>query len=654
MPATPTIRLLGRLQVEQGGAPVELPARKSEALLAVLARRPGVPHGREQLAALLWPEVAEAQARTSLRQALGHLRSRISDALIKSSADQLYLEPAAASVDVAELERILRRPPLEREPAQHWLRGSLLEGFPAVSDAFADWLAIERARLSERLVPALEECLAALSAAGQLERALELGVRLTELEPARESVHRALIRLELARGEPAAALSRYERCRELLLRLLGVEPAPETAQLKRAAMDLRSEPAAAASEPSEALRGRIPLLVLPFECNSELEPSRLLAQGLSEDLRTELSRFRQLAIFSRAATPSAGSAQPQVLARELGAAVWLSGGVRNLGDKSRVTAALVDARTGLQLWAERWDVAHADLFDTLDRLTRSVVASLSLELDEAQLQQARRRARHDLRAYECWLRGMECVRRGDPGSDLEAREFFEQALSIEPDFARAHAGISLSHFNDWSCMAWDRWHERERLAFESAQRAVELDAGDHVSQFILGRIYVYRREFERGQRHLESALELNPNDTETLLHVALGLTLLGQAERAVELARAGLDLHPRCPSWYFAAAAVPHFFARKLEPALALAARAPDTFVDTRALLAAASALCGEMRAAEEHARAFLASFAERITPGREPEAARALAWLLEVNPLKRPEDSAYWLDGLKRAGLCA
>src|SRR3546814_17427048 len=122
---------------------------------------------------------------------------------------------------------------------------------------------------------------------------------------------------------------------------------------------------------------------------------------------------------------------------------------------------------------------------------------------------------------DCWLRGTACLRRGTYESHAEAQRFFERALEIDPQFARAYAGLSLTHFNEWSCLAWDRWAEKESKAFEYASRAVALDESDSATQFILGRILLYRREFERAERRLVRAEELNPNDADILATLAL-------------------------------------------------------------------------------------------------------------------------------------
>jgi DNA-binding SARP family transcriptional activator len=658
--------LLGSFEVEQAGALLGLPARKSEALLAVLALRPGVAYTREWLAGLLWPDVPEAQGRTSLRQALGHLRKHVSETLLQGTADRIHLAPAEVNVDVVELEKVLGLPAVERGGALELHQGALLFGFPALEEAFDRWVADERARLDERAAVRLEECLAALAAGRELERALAVGEKVVLIDPTREGAHRAIMKLQLERGDPAAALRQYERCRELLKRELDLAPSSETERLRESIVEATR--AGAAFEPERKPKhartlsvleqaGRLTLAVLPFSATgsgADAEQAELFARALGEDVTTELSRFRELAIVARATVASLlpTTSDPERIAEATGARVLLSGSVLVAGERVRVTAALVDTTTGLELWAERWALGRAEFLGVLDRLARSVVGALALRLDESRLEAARRQRTDRLEVYECWLRGLECLRRGSVESDEEARRLFERALELEPTFARAYAGLSLSHFNDWSCQAWDRWELRERLAFEAASRAVELDASDHVTQVILARIHVYRQEFEQGERHVDRAVALNPNDANMLMHASAVYAMLGLGERASELADLALALNPRHPNWYYSLAAFARLIERRPEEAIRLAARAPDCLVDTRAVLAASAAQLGDAESARAHARRFLEEFRQKIVPGREPEAGEAVRWLLHVNPLRRAEDEAYFLEGLSRAGL--
>jgi hypothetical protein len=344
--------------------------------------------------------------------------------------------------------------------------------------------------------------------------------------------------------------------------------------------------------------------------------------------------------------------EPERFARATGARVVLSGAVLLASERVRVTAARVDTTTGLELWAERWELASADFLSALDRLPRSVVGALALRLDESRLGAARRRTPERLEVYECWLRGLECLRRGTPEGDEEGRRLFERAIELSPTFARDYSGLSLAHFNDWSCQAWDRWDLRERLAFEAASRAVELDESDHVTHAILARIRAYRREFELGERHAERAVALNPNDPHMLMHACLVYGQLGLGPRASELADAALELNAHAPDWYYPVAAFARLIDRRPEEALRLGLRAPDCMVDARAVLACASAHLGDTSAAREHAARFIAQFKRKIVPGREPSPGEPLRWLSRVNPLRRQSDSDYLLEGLSKAGL--
>jgi DNA-binding SARP family transcriptional activator len=620
-----------------------MPARKTEALLAVLALRPGVALGREWLAALLWPDAGDPQSRTSLRQAVSHLRRSLGEAAVVATADRLHLDPALVSVDVARVERLIAGPAVERAPVATLYVGELLRGFGSIEDPFERWLVEERTRLADRVAVKMEECLAALSALGKLEPALAVGTWLLGQDPTRESVHRALMRLHAERGDRVAALRQLERCRSALDRQLGIAPSRETQALAASLHGTADEPPPA-STAAHTEDGRLRLAILPFEVLSDEGSAPVVALALTEDLRTELARFRQLALLAldRNDAATAGGR----------ARLVLRGSVRLLGERTRVTASLIDTATELQLWAEKWESASDEVFHVLDRITRSVVGELALKIDEARLAWTRGVPRERLAAYECWLRGMECLRRGSPEADEEARDYFVQALKHSPNFARAYAGLSLTHFNDWSCQAWDRWELRERLACENAERAAELDDSDHVPQYILARVWVYRREFARAERHIENALRLNPNDPDALVHAASVLNMLGEPVRAQALMEEAMRLNPKPPDWYFSAAGTAQFFARRPDDAIRWLERAPDALVDTRALLGAASFHTGNVNVGREQIARFLVDFERKISPGQKSTPGEALAWLFRVLPLRRESDAEYLRGGLVGAGL--
>jgi len=389
------------------------------------------------------------------------------------------------------------------------------------------------------------------------------------------------------------------------------------------------------------------IAVLPFDNPSGDPEQAYFARGFVEDLATELSRFPTLEVVH---PRSASRLSPPVL-RD---GYLLCGTVRRMGEFTRVAAQLIEASSSRQVWAERFDAPASELFAVQDQIVARVASTLASSIDSARLQQARRKPLTSLEVYDCWLRGLDCLHRGTVDDDARARAFFERALELDAHFARAYAGLSLSHFNEWSCQAWELWDEKERLAFDYARRAADLDGRDALAELVLGRILAYRRQFDEAARHVDRAIELNPNDADVLAHAALCRTYLGDSRSASCLATKAMRLHPAHPDWYLACAAFPLFFLERLEESVALVSKVPHAFVDLPALLAAAHALLDDPGRAAFYREMFLSDFVEKITFGRSPEPGEALRWLLHVNPLRRAEDADRLTHGLRLAGLPA
>lgn len=396
------------------------------------------------------------------------------------------------------------------------------------------------------------------------------------------------------------------------------------------------------------------IAIVPFENLSGTEADGRLASGFVHDLIAELARFPNVSVIaaeSAFSTP-AGGVDDAELSRRLGADYLLKGSIRRSARSLRVAVQLIEAASARHLWAERYDVPEKDFFAVQDDVTAKVANALTLRIDWDVLRATRRREITNLAAYECWLRGIECLQRGSSESDEEGRAFFEQALSVDPQFARAEAGMSLSHFNEWSCQAWDCWARKEKSAYEHAVLAEQLDPNDPIVQVILAKIAQYRREHRIAESRYRRALELAPNDAFVCIQVALGFALLGEPELGASLGEKALELNPLRPAWWFYYASVPHFVLHDYRKAIELGECTPCIVTDGPAYLAAAHALAGDEESARIHADEFRNVFRTRIAPGREPEAGEAFRWLLHVNPYLRDEDSEHFSEGLRRAGL--
>ena len=413
------------------------------------------------------------------------------------------------------------------------------------------------------------------------------------------------------------------------------------------------------------------IAVLPFENLSDGPEYEGFARGFVLDVATELSRFPALEVVhpqtSFALPRSENLAQhapsilrPSPLAESspdeapLEVAYWLRGSVQRSGDTLRVTARLEEAKTGRQVWADRYDAPAEDVLAVQDEIAASVAGALALALDSRRLGEARRAPVASLEAYDCWLRGFEHLRRGTVSDDARARTFFQRALEIDPHYARAHAGISLSHFNEWSCQAWELWDENERLAFEAAERAVDLDDGDAMVHIVLGRVHLFRREFGEAERHVEQALSLNPNDADVLAQASLCRAYLGHGEAGLANARLAIRLNPTHDDWYVGCLGLSLFILRRADEGVAVASRAPRATVDMPAYLAGGYARLGDLERARACIETFLADFTEKVTFGRAPDPGEPLRWALHVNPFRHQEDADYLVESLRLAGLPA
>lgn len=233
------LALLGgfRLQMDTG-EPIPLATKKTTALLAYLALHPGEAQARPKLAALLWGDHNEAQARDSLRQALSLLRKALSHdcpAALIAHEDNISLAPAAAlEIDARVFEDLIREPGVANlERAIELYRGEFLDGFQVSAPEFENWATAERQRFRELALEGMAKLLDHHLSAGLIERGIHIAARLLAADPLQERVHRALMKLYARQGRQGAALRQYRTCTELLSRELGIEPDAQTKTLHR-------------------------------------------------------------------------------------------------------------------------------------------------------------------------------------------------------------------------------------------------------------------------------------------------------------------------------------------------------------------------------------------------------------------------------------
>jgi TolB-like protein/Flp pilus assembly protein TadD len=642
------------------GRSLALKSRKARALLAILAVQRGLRMSRVQIASLLWADRAEPQARGSLRQALAELRRALGPAgaeIIRSAGETVELDIAHFGSDVARFETLLAeggRAALERAVALH--RGPFLEGLDIREDAFEEWRTQEASGLESRLVTALSKLGCLCEADGDLEAALTHVDRLLEVAPLREEMHRRAMQLCRRLGRSTEAIERYERLRSQLAAELAVAPQAESqrlyAELRSARDGVPGHDAAPASSGPAELDlhggGKASVAVLPFVNLSGDPDQEFFADGMTEDIITELSRFRGLFVIARNSTfvYKGRAVDTRKIASELGVKYVVEGSVRSGVGRLRVAAQLIDAANRGHLWAERYDRKPSDLFSLQDEIVRTLVAAIEPELGGAERRRAASASPERLDAWGAYHRGMWHVYRFTREDTDRALEFFAQAIEAEPNHTAGWIGRAFAHFsNAFLGFVDDRGAER-RLSLEAARHAVDVDPRDAAAHWALGRAHSLELDYERAIPELETAVELNTNDAQSWYQLGWLRVRAGRPREAIEPLILAERLSPNDPLRFafLIARAQAHFALGEYARALALAdraARLPHAHAQIEAVRIACLVKDGQEQAAREAMAAFRAD---------HPDFTQA--FFREAHGFAREEDLSPYLEALEGVGL--
>ncbi|MFO1069047.1 MAG: adenylate/guanylate cyclase domain-containing protein [Geminicoccaceae bacterium] len=414
--------------------------------------------------------------------------------------------------------------------------------------------------------------------------------------------------------------------------------------------------AMAGSAPSDTGRPAPPptIAVLPF-LNLGGDPAQAyLSDGITEDIITELSRFRPLAVIARTSSfQYRDRAMPvQEIGKALKAAFIVEGSVRRGGSRMRITGQLIEAATGRHLWAERYDRDASDLFEVQDEVVRNVAFAVAARLSDELVETARRKRPEDLVAYDCFLRGNRLMD-GPPADREAARVLFEQARAIDPAFARAYTGLAwLKVIDSFTPMPLPAMRQLLDQAGALAATALASDPNDARVQYTFGWIRCQLGDFVQGRVHLERAAALNPNDSVVLLITATARALAGDLAGAHLLLADAERLNPILPSWHSWYVARILFLERRHAEALARLDTGGISGTRQSAWRAAALAHLGRSDEAREEGRRFLA-LVEREWSGERPGGPEGYGeWLLHSTPLPDPRDLEHLRLGLRGAGL--
>lgn len=398
---------------------------------------------------------------------------------------------------------------------------------------------------------------------------------------------------------------------------------------------------------------RLTLAVLPFENLTPGGEADIFCRSFSIDLITELSWFRQFEIiaFDSVKNLRSNEKEQQALFDDLHTDYFVSGSFRFDRKKIRINVRLLKSETHRLVWADRFEDEAEQLMELQEKLLKKVVAMLQKQMNYDLISQIREKQKTDLKAYECWLYGIEELKNGTVESDMKAREYFQQALEIDPGYSLAYSGMSLTYFNEWSCQIWDRWELSQNGAFAWAQKAIELDEQNYVAAYVLGRLFLYQHIFETAEHYLRKSLRLNANDPESLIQIANCFNYLGYHEEAFHLYKRAVRLNPKAGNAYHPVGATILFELERFEEALELAFRTDQMpFADYKAYCAAIWYKLGNFERMNKCLNEFLEDYARLINRGKQATIQQAIQWMSSINPFRNEtlleEFWSYLTDG--------
>lgn len=385
------------------------------------------------------------------------------------------------------------------------------------------------------------------------------------------------------------------------------------------------------------LPGKPSIAVLPFVNFSNDPEQDAFADGLTEDLITDLCRNSGLFVIARNSVFAYKGKVMDVrdIAQELGVRYLLEGSARRAAGRVRINAQLVDAASGDHLWAERFDRNLEDIFAVQDEVTGKIVEAM---LGRLCVQPPRNRPR-SMEAYDLCVRARKLID-DSPQAAREAHLMLSRAVSLDPEYAEAYRWLAMNHW-----MGWVHWGEpiepTRGVALELARKAVAIDPNDAGCHWVLANLLAYERSFAEAEAEFARAIELDPNEADTWATLSDIAVLAGRVEEGLEHIRKAFRLNPFPASWYYLTLGQAQYAAGEYEAAVETLRRDETYRTSSRRFLAASLAQLGRLDEARTEVELFLV--------GNPHFTIRHWS---TTEPFRDAATLAHFIDGFRKAGL--
>ncbi len=390
------------------------------------------------------------------------------------------------------------------------------------------------------------------------------------------------------------------------------------------------------------------IAVLPFTNMSKNPEQEYFADGMTEDLITDLSKISGLFVIARNSSFYYKGKQVIVkqVAQELGVRFVLQGSVRRSGNRVRINTQLIDATTGGHAWAERYEGVMTDVFALQDEVTNKIITALAIKLTGTERRNLALMPTENLEAYDSFLRAERGLYSQNSEDLAAALSYFRRATEIDPTFARAWAGHARAAVDIWRFDWFDIMpgHLARRKAYEAASRALSLDPSNAQAFSVLAILQMVESHYDEALDSARKAVTLSPNDADAQLNLALIRSYAGEHDEAVETMEVALRLNPKPPSGFYRLAGFIQLMANNYDKAVSLLTKARNASPSdpSHQELAMAYAQKGQFNQARVEVDGML-----KLWP-----AANLAYYRVLYSHHKREDDLNFRIDALRKAGL--
>jgi TolB-like protein/DNA-binding winged helix-turn-helix (wHTH) protein/Tfp pilus assembly protein PilF len=388
------------------------------------------------------------------------------------------------------------------------------------------------------------------------------------------------------------------------------------------------------------------IVVLPFEFFGDEPDQEYLADGMTEDIVTDLSRLAGMRVIASNTSLALKGRQitPEQVGADLDVQFALKGNIRRLGDHLRANAQLIDTKTGFNVWAQRYDRRATELFAVQDEVTRSIVEALAVKITRGEQDRLARRATDNLKAYDYFQEGQRLVKLSSAETNARAREMYRKAIELDPKYGRAYGALAVTLAFDFRRGWTEAPLETLDRALELANRAVALDDSVPQTYWALGFVHLARKEFDQAEKATAQAIEIAPYYADGYGLLALIKVFRGDAAEAIELNDKAIRYNPFYSFEYLVTYGMAHYMRGDYDAAIAVLERGQErnpSAIRMKVPLAASYVRAGRQDDAE-----WVAEEVQMLSP------TTTVSSIEKAIPFARPALKQPLMEDLRKAGI--